>query len=97
MTMQFPAGKYWIGDPCYVLGANGFSWTHSTAYGDGLYKDKLGRVYLVDSGTLGIFYADAIPDADVEGGNFVTQRKPFTPTYEGGKFTFGTVVIDTEI
>ena len=95
MTMQFPAGEYWIGDPCYVLGACGFSWTHYTAYGDGRFKDNRGREYFVDSGTLGIFPADAVP-SDATCGSFVRQRKSFTPTYEDGKFTFGTVVIDTE-
>ena len=95
--MQFPAGKYWIGDPCYVAGANGFSWVHSTFIGDGIYTDNRGRDYLVDSGALGIFPASAVSEDDLEGGNFVTQRKPFTPIYEDGKFTFGTVSIETDI
>jgi hypothetical protein len=91
--MQMPAGRYWVGDPLSVI-ADGFSWQHSTAYGDGIYVDNRGREYQVDSGCIGIFPTAEISE-EGHGGHFITQRKPFCPTYKDGKFTFGTVVIDT--
>jgi hypothetical protein len=92
--MKFPKGKYWIGDPCYVIGAEGWNWQHHTYLGDGAYDDQDGREYLVDSGTLGCFPAGAV-EADVTGGQFVYQPKAFEPLYVDGTFIFGVVEIPT--
>jgi hypothetical protein len=70
-----------------------------TAYGDGEYRDQKGRVYLVDSGTIGCVLAS---DIDIgarvfgtDGGQVVKMSEPFSPYNQEGYLHFGTVSIDT--
>lgn len=70
----------------------------STAFGDGSFKDNLGREYGVDSGTIGIVSADfpATSDAWKTGGQIVELEDDFTIYIGGGIFQFGDVEINTQ-
>lgn len=71
-TKEYPAGRYWVGDLCYlninrehVCAENGDfavdgieTWHHRTAFGDGDYKSNKGITFPVDSGSIGIVKAD---------------------------------------
>ena len=121
------AGKYWVGDLCYVMHpqwtevcdllfagrddrgcnegvfklANGVEFAiFNTAYGDGAYEDREGRIYPVDSGSIGCILASDIDD-DTEmkwmlGGNIVEFDADFEARKRGSELIFGDVVIDTD-
>jgi hypothetical protein len=69
----------------------------NTAYGDGVYKDQVGRRYYVDAGCIGAIKVDdiSVGNDDVDGGNVVVFDKPFHPHSDNGILHFGHVVIDT--
>jgi len=72
-------------------------WTHSTAYGDGEYRDNLGRRYGVDAGLIGVVSIDQI-DKDpscIEGGQVIEFKEEFEPYYQSGTFFIGSVTIPT--
>ena len=76
-----PAGRYFIGDPAYAEGQPTFS-TH-THHGDGIYSDKDGTHYPVDSGQLA-----AIPlpsERPSEWGLSFSFPDPLKYGYEDGK------------
>lgn len=72
----------------------------STSYGDGIYYDKKGNKYFVDSGTLGILDVSLI---DREGFDFdnhsyyriIEFKEDFIVDIDYGKFRFGDIYIDT--
>ena len=76
---------------------------HYTAQGDGLFQDKKGKIYSVDSGILGIMPIEAaekpIPKTKVYGklGHMVEFKQDFKVEYNDGVFIFGDIVIDTKI
>jgi len=80
--------------------ANGVEFAmFNTAHGDGTYEDSEGRMYPVDSGSIGCILASAIddPEAWMLGGNIVEFDTDFeVSTRYGGELTFGDVVIDTD-
>ena len=120
------AGKYYVGDLCYVMHpqwtevcdllfagrddrgcnegvfklANGVEFAmFNTAHGDGTYEDCEGRMYPVDSGSIGCILASAIDDTEawMLGGNIVEFDADFeVSTRYGGELTFGDIVIDTD-
>lgn len=92
---MFKAGKYWIGDPCYV-NFEGYTWQHGTAYGDGVFVDQKGREYGVDGGSLGIVAIEYV-GKEADGGHFIEFKKDFKCSYAKGVFHFGHVRIDTNI
>ena len=69
-TRLIPAGRYYIGDPCYVVEnsdwsafltalQDGMPWRAFNplafrTFGDGLFRDNQDREYSVDSGMIGI-------------------------------------------
>ena len=124
--VQLPAGKYYVGDLCYVLHdewdevcdltikenecingvftlKNGTQFAlYGTAYGDGGYSDTGGRLYGVDSGTLGCVLVSKIDtknkDNDLSDGNIISFETSFTTGYMGEdeeEIYFGMVVINT--
>lgn len=58
-----------------------------TAFGDGTYKDTLGREYGVDAGIIGICPIEMAVKG-TEGGHVVTFDKAFKVTFYGGLFEF---------
>lgn len=118
-----PAGRYYVGDLCYVMhdvwdevcdlmfpydgrGVYGkftlkdgrqFA-VHSTAYGDGTYRDGSGREYSVDAGVIGCILADDIHDPipQIHGGNVLEFHEEFEVSGEDGMIRFGHIVIDTD-
>ncbi len=119
MTQRLPAGKYFIGDPCYVFNDdtwdtlcekhldamstgeifefNGHQvWSHSTAYGDGVYGDQNGAEYGVDAGLLGIVPIALIEDpAGEELGTMIEFQRSVVVSYENGTFYIGHITIKT--
>ena len=118
---MMPAGRYYVGDLCYVMHPqwdefcdltiagqrcldgefalkNGvvFASMH-TAYGDGVYRDQLGRRYSVDAGLLDCIRAEDIDDstATISGGQIIDFDRPFHVTYDNGLIKMGHVEIDT--
>ncbi len=69
-----------------------------TAYGDGTYLDNFSRKYLVDSGSIGIVSADFPETFDSwkTGGQTVELEDDFEINIAGGRFKFGSVIIDPE-
>jgi hypothetical protein len=122
------AGKYWVGDLCYVMHpqweevcsllfagrtdhgcnegvfklANGVEFAmFNTRYGDGTYEDREGRIYPVDSGSIGCILLDDIADDTemkwMEGGNVVEFLVDFEVGKRyGSEILIGNVVIDTD-
>lgn len=121
--MTMPAGKYWIGDLCYVLHSE---WHEvcdltisndesldgefnlkdgrrfaifGTAYGDGSYKDQVGKEYGVDAGIIGCILLDSIDltnkDNDLELGHIYDFDHSFQPYSSEGKIHFSHLTIDT--
>lgn len=70
-------------------------WMSSTAWGDGSYYDNFGRMYWVDSGSLGILPLSAC-DLGGFGGNIVKFDKPFEVFCDDGIFFFGNIIINTK-
>lgn len=109
-----PAGRYYIGDPCYVLkddwdkvcgylernliGCLGKTiFMACTAYGDGVYSDKKGNDYPVDSGCIGAVPIELIKEFGPPPCPYMIVDFPdgLEINYEGGKFEFGDIIIDT--
>lgn len=68
----------------------------STAYGDGEYTDNYGRLYSVDSGTLGVVCVDDLDEDELSDEDIVVEFTSDFPCYvENGVFRFGNIVIDT--
>lgn len=76
----------------------------STAYGDGNYRDNIGREYGVDSGTIGCIAVNALTKGeyiafnktlDLKLGHMEYFDKPFEVSNDGGILRFGNIVIDT--
>lgn len=76
----------------------------STAYGDGSYKDNLGREYGVDSGTIGCIPVNSLTNEEYNAFNHTLIQnlghmeyfdKPFEASNDGGIIRFGNIVIDT--
>lgn len=74
---ELPAGSYYIGDPCYVMGDDweeyleawylGKTWRGQpiaafSTMGDGTHQDDLGREYSVDSVILAAIPAERVTD-----------------------------------
>lgn len=120
---KMPAGKYWVGDLCYVMHdewdefcdvtidgnrcLNGvftlkdgrkFA-SFGTAYGDGYYKDNVGRGYGVDAGLIGCILLKDIDqvnsDNDISLGHVVDFPLDFEVTEHGGLIMIGDVSIYT--
>jgi hypothetical protein len=71
----------------------------NTAYGDGTYEDREGRVYPVDSGSIGCILVDDIadPEAWMLGGNVIEFEVDFeVDKVYGSELVFGNIVIDTD-
>lgn len=72
--MKFKAGKYYVGDLCYVHNEEMYEkavlnddevenvWFENTAYGDGSYFDQTGNTYFVDAGIIGICPVEMIKE-----------------------------------
>ena len=121
------AGKYYVGDLCYVLPQDIYDtefipiycnrmsvrigeWNlasgpkiavYSTAYGDGTYRDKEGRSYLVDAGLIGCILVNDLvklgsSNLSGEGGNIIDFVADFNTEYDNGKIVMGPVSIDTD-
>ena len=70
----------------------------STAYGDGRFNDNVGRLYGVDSGSLGIIAVENIAESELpnlNGGHVIDFAEDFTVTAQHGKFNFGGILIET--
>ena len=73
---------------------------YSTAYGDGTYEDREGRVYLVDSGSIGCVLVSSIDDPESilqgpSGGNVIEMDRDFSTYEEDGLIVFGDIEIQT--
>lgn len=72
----------------------------NTAYGDGTYKDQLGRKYNVDAGSIGCILMDDIDLLDdrnfISGGQTVVMPSQFNVYSEDGVLCFGSIEIDTD-
>jgi len=69
-------------------------WFHTTAYGDGTFKDNSGREYMVDAGLIGVIrVSDDI--TEISGGQIIEFYRDFTPHYDNGNFFIHTVNIQT--
>jgi len=69
-----------------------------TEYGDGLYFDKLGRSYSVDSGTIGcvqVGACDSNGDLGKGLGNIILFPEEFTCSVDNGTIQIGDVLIET--
>jgi hypothetical protein len=66
----------------------------NTAHGDGSYLDQDGRVYGVDSGTIGVIQYEG-PDVAGWTGHTHDFLEPFEVYSEGGLLVFGRVRIQT--
>ena len=94
----FPAGWYYVGDPCYLTENKTLEiiWSHDTAYGDGIYRDNKYNFYHVDSGMIAVVPVDSLPDdAEIQWGNIARFRKPFSCEYSKGTFKIGSLRIYT--
>lgn len=75
---------------------------YSTAYGDGAYRDQLGRKYLVDAGLIGCIKVEDLKKMGVEdiphGGHLVWFAQEFRTGYieKNGVIVFGRVRIETD-
>jgi len=119
-----PAGRYYVGDLCYVMhdawdevcdlmfpnSYNGRGvydkltlkdgrvfvvW--STAYGDGVYTDNVGREYSVDAGVIGCILYSGIRDENAWtlGGQTIDFLAEFETWEDSGVIHFGDLTIDT--
>jgi len=70
---------------------------HSTAYGDGTYRDGMGREYSVDAGVIGCILESDIrdPEAHTSGGQVLDFIAEFDTWEDRGVIHFGVVAIDT--
>lgn len=70
---------------------------HSTAYGDGLYRDGMGREYSVDAGVIGCILESDIrdPEAHTSGGQVLDFIAEFDTWEDRGVIHFGVIAIDT--
>jgi hypothetical protein len=117
-----PAGRYYVGDLCYVMhdvwdevcdlmfphGGRGvygkfklndgreFA-VHPTAYGDGTYRDDMGREYSVDAGVIGCILESDIrdPEGFTRGGQVLDFIAEFDTWEDRGVIRFGVIAIDT--
>jgi len=119
------AGKYYVGDLCYVMHpqwtevckqlfadrddhgcnegvfilANGVEFAmFNTRYGDGVYQDREGRDYPVDSGSIGCILVDAVDDNEawLDGMNIIDFAVDFEARKRGSEIMFGNIIIDTD-
>jgi hypothetical protein len=70
----------------------------STAWGDGNFADAVGRVYGVDSGSLGIIAVSDIAESELPNlidGHVIEFTEDFIVTAQHGRFNFGGILIDT--
>lgn len=114
--VTLPSGVYFVGDPILVLDKNEWGdkiyltdnvydpklnlWHHKTMCGDGLYYDKEGYRYFVDSASIGVVPVSMFRKEPDE----VSNRKlgliylfssNFTCEYDDGVFKIYDIVIDT--
>jgi hypothetical protein len=106
--------KYYIGDLAYVMTRsqwkdfcddkmNHITSHHSTCYGDGSYYDQTGKMYDVDSGTIGVICFNDIADeiTSYEGGHIHEFESFPELEYDNGTFIFTdgekTVRIETNV
>ena len=70
---------------------------HSTAYGDGTYRDGMGREYSVDAGVIGCILEGDIrdPEAWASGGQVLDFIAEFDTWEDRGVIHFGVIAIDT--
>lgn len=69
---------------------------YGTAYGDGQYEDREGRIYLVDSGTLGCVLLSNVDDQDnTDGGHVIQMDRDFSTCEDNGLIVFGDIEIQT--
>ena len=128
---MMPAGRYYVGDLCYVLNdvwdevcelslfeCEGGPFTlkdgrqfimYGTAYGDGCYPSSDGKLYSVDSGTIGCVImndSDITPEIQkiLDGGlghlvhfpeNFETKNDTIPYGTQKGIIHFGSLIINT--
>lgn len=88
--LMFATGDNSVLDGEFNL-ANGVRFAlHSTAYGDGTYRDQQGREYPVDAGLIGcIRIADVYdPEWWLAGVQTVVFENPFTVEYDTGTILF---------
>ena len=80
--------------------ANGVEFAmFNTAYGDGTYEDREGRMYPVDSGSIGCILVSDVNDNEAwyEGMNIVEFLVDFEVGKEhGSEIVIGNIVIDTD-
>jgi hypothetical protein len=73
---------------------------YGTAYGDGTYKDKSGKEYGVDAGSIGCVLLSNIDlnnkENFLDGGNIHTFEVDFYTGTQDGKIMFHTLSIDTD-
>lgn len=68
---------------------------YGTAWGDGVYEDKEGREYWVDSGTIGCVKVKR-GQKPIKGGQLIKFTEPFSVSSKNGAITIGPVQIDTD-
>lgn len=117
-----PAGRYYVGDLCYVMhdvwdefcditidghrcldgvftlkDGRRFA-TFGTKWGDGYYKDGMGRGYSVDAGLIGCILESDIqdPEAHTSGGQIMDFAVDFDVWEHNGMIRFGDLSIDTD-
>ena len=80
--------------------ANGVEFAmFNTAYGDGTYEDREGRMYPVDSGSIGCIRVEDVNDNEswLEGMNIIEFLVDFEVGKEhGSEIVIGNIVIDTD-
>lgn len=83
-TITLPAGKYFYGDPCYVLSRDDFDKLYEgelqncallkTRHGDGCYGDNTNNTLYVDSGHLGLVNATYFNNEKINKHNFSLEE-----------------------
>jgi hypothetical protein len=89
-NLMFAAGDNTVLDGEFNL-ANGVRFSlHSTAYGDGTYRDQQGRGYPVDAGLIGCIRVEDVVDSEawLAGMQTVEFTQPFELKYDDGVIEF---------
>ena len=88
--MKFEPGRYYVGDPCYILGGcwdefnkipgkvfkfrNKQCYVDYTKHGDGIFYDSESREYPVDVGILGIVPCSILTKEEIKKGKKKTEH-----------------------
>ena len=67
-----------------------------SSWGAGKFQDGKNNSYVITSGHFGVFPAELVELDNVDTGNFINFEDDFDVDNEGGIFTFGHIIVNTD-